>query len=372
VILRVVTSRSVLLGAAAVAMLIGVCVVRFTVADQGVMLFAVVPIALLGMMYGVRGGLAGAVVSSAVFLVWLFTRGQPSVLKAIEEPVVFFVLGLVTGIYAGGALGDCDPRHAIQRAGLRRAIRSGEVVFHYQPLADVATRRVVGLEALARWEHPVRGRIEPAEFIPLAEGDERTIWELTLLALDRALADLGTWGEAAGDLTIWINVSSVSLERRDLAAEFSPTLDEHAVPASRLAIEITETALVAKPRRAAQALDSLKELGATIVVDDFGTGRSSISRLGRLPIDALKVELNRIGPPLAVDAHRILKAIIEMARALELRVVAEHVDDEVTWGEAARLGCDLVQGFGLSPPLPADQVQAWLEHMSLTPVARLP
>jgi EAL domain-containing protein (putative c-di-GMP-specific phosphodiesterase class I) len=362
----------VLLGAAAVAMLIGICVVGFAVDEPGVLLLAVVPIALLGMMYGIRGGLAAAAVTSTVFVVWLFTRGQPSAIKVIEEPLVFFVLGLVTGIYAGGALGDCDPRHAIQRAGLRRAIRSGEVVFHYQPLADVGTRRVVGLEALARWEHPVRGRIEPARFIPLAEGDERTIWELTLLALDRSLADLRTWGRAAGDVTIWINLSSVSLERRDLATEFSRLLDEHAVPASRLAIEITETALVATPRRAAHALDSLKQLGATIVVDDFGTGQSSISRLGRLPIDALKVDLNTIGPPLAIDAHRILKAIIEMAQALELRVVAEHVDDEVTWGEVARLGCDLVQGFGLSPPLPADQVQAWLEHVSRSPVAKLP
>jgi hypothetical protein len=217
-------SRSVLLGAAAVAMLIGVCVVGFALDDPGVMLLAVIPIALLGMMYGIRGGLAGAAVTSTVFLVWLFTRGQPSAIKVIEEPLVFFVLGLVTGIYAAGALGDCDPRHAIQRAGLRRAIRSGEVVFDYQPLADVGTRRVVGLEALARWEHPIRGRIEPAGFIPLAEGDERTIWELTLLALDRALADLLTWGEAAADLTMWINLSSVSLERRDLAAEFSRPL----------------------------------------------------------------------------------------------------------------------------------------------------
>jgi EAL domain-containing protein (putative c-di-GMP-specific phosphodiesterase class I) len=362
----------VLLGAAAVAMLIGICVVRFTVADQGVMLFAVVPIALLGMMYGIRGGLVGAAVSSAVFLVWLFTRGQPSALKAIEEPVVFFVLGLVTGIYAEGALGDFAPRPALQRAGLRRAIRSGEVVFHYQPLADAGTRRVVGLEALARWEHPVRGRIEPAEFVSLAEGDEHTIWELTLLALDRALADLRSWGEAPGDVAMWINVSSVSLKRGDLATEFSRILDEHAVPASRLAIEITETALVATPRRASHALDSLKQLGATIVVDDFGTGHSSISRLGRLPIDAVKVDLNSIGTPLASDAHRILKAITEMAQALELRVVAEHVDDEVTWREVARLGCDLIQGFGLSPPLPAEQVPAWLEQMSRLPVVKLP
>ena len=100
------------------------------------------------------------------------------------------------------------------------------------------------------------------------------------------------------------------------------------------------------------------------MADDFGTGQSSISRLGRLPIDAVKVDLNSIGPPLAVDAHRILKAIIEMAQALDLRVVAEHVDDEITWAEVARMGCELVQGFGLSPPLPADQVQAWLQHVS--------
>lgn len=365
-------SRSVLLLVTAVGSLVGICVVRFVVGDPGVMLFAVVPIALLGMMYGVRGGLTAAAVASGVFLVWAFTRGDQSALRVIEEPVVFFVLGLVTGIYADGALGDCDPRRVIQRAELRRAMRRGEVVFYYQPLADARTRRVVGFEALARWQHPTRGLLEPGSFVPLAEGDEKTIWELTLLAVDRSLANLAAWGEVARDITISINVSPVSLGHRDLAREFARVAEKHELPTSRLAVEVTETALATSPGGAADAIESLKGLGMTIVLDDFGTGHSSISRLGRLAIDELKVDLNLIGPPSDPSAHRTLAAIVAMARALELQVVAEWVPDDETWDQIARLGCDLVQGSRLSPPLPPDRVPGWLQVANKASVVRLP
>jgi EAL domain-containing protein (putative c-di-GMP-specific phosphodiesterase class I) len=363
-IVRALTSRSLLLPAVAVGMLVGISLIRFEVGEPGVMLFAVVPIGLLGMLYGVRGGLAGAAVASAVFLVWAFTRGHPSAVALIEEPAVFFLFGLLTGVYAEGALGDPDPRRALQRADLRRGLRRGEVVFHYQPLADARSLRAVGFEALARWQHPVRGLLQPAEFIPVAELDERTIWELTLVAVDRALADLSAWGEIAAEIRMWINLSPASVGRRDLAAEFSHLLEKHGLPASRLAIEVTETALIRVPHRAAPALDSLRQLGMTIVLDDFGAGQSSIGRLGRLPIDALKVDLDLIGVPAASDPHRILRAIIELAQALGLQVVAERVEDADGWTAVARAGCDLVQGFGVSPPLPADQVQAWLRHPS--------
>jgi EAL domain-containing protein (putative c-di-GMP-specific phosphodiesterase class I) len=357
-------SRSVLLSAAAVGTLVGISVLRFAVADPGIMLLTVVPITLLGVMYGIRGGLVGAVVASAAFLVWAFTRRHYGVIGPIDEPVVFFTLGLVAGIYAHGALGDCDPRRAVRLAELRRALQRGEVVFHYQPLAEARTRRAVGLEALARWEHPDRGRIEPAGFMPLAEGDERTIWALTRLAIDRSLGDLFAWGDAATEITIAINLSPLSLGRQDLAQEFSQILEQHRFPASRLAIEITETALVGLPPGAAHVLDSLKALGMTIALDDFGTGYSSITRLGRLPFDTLKVDLSLIGLPPARDAHRILSAMIELAQALGLGVVVEHVEDDETWNELSRLGCDLIQGFRLSPPLPADEVQNWLQHPS--------
>ena len=371
-IVRVLMSRPVLLLAAAVGSLVGISVLRFAVADPGVMLLAVVPIVLLGMMYAVRGGLAAAAVASAVFLVWVFTHGDRNALRVLEEPFVFFVLGLVTGIYAKGALGDCDPRHAVQRAELRRGMQRGEVVFYYQPLANARTRRVIGFEALARWQHPTRGLLGPGSFIPLAEGDERTIWELTLLALDRSLADLSAWGEIARDMTISINVSSVSLSHRDLAWEFSRVVEKHGLPASRLAVEVTETALATSPARAADAIESLKRMGMTIVLDDFGTGHSSISRLGGLAIDELKVDLNAVGPPSDRNAHRILAAIVEMARALELPVAAEWVEDEETWDEVERMGCDLVQGSRLSLPLPADQVPGWLQVANRSSVARLP
>jgi EAL domain-containing protein (putative c-di-GMP-specific phosphodiesterase class I) len=251
-------------------------------------------------------------------------------------------------------------------------MRRGEVVLYYQPLADARTRRVVGFEALARWQHPTRGLVEPGSFVSLAEGDERTISELTMLAVDRSLADLAAWGEVARDITISINVSAVSLGHHDLAQEFSRVLKKHALPPSRLAVEVTETAIATSPGSAADAIESLKGMGMTIVLDDFGTGHSSISRLGRLAIDELKVDLNLIGSPSDKNAHRILAAIVEMARALELRVAAEWVEDDETWDQIERLGCDLVQGSRLSPPLPPDRVPGWLQVAKQASVARLP
>ena len=277
-----------------------------------------------------------------MLLVWAYTQGHPGAVDEIDEPAVFFLLGLLTGIYAHGALGDCDPRHALQRAELRRAMQLGEVVFHYQPLADARTGRVVGLEALARWEHPDRGRTEPATFIPLAERDERTIWELTLLAVDRSLGDVSAWGEVASEVTIFINLSSVSLGRRDLATAFSQILEKHRFAPSRLAIELTETALAGLPERAAHALDALKQLGVTIVLDDFGEGYSSITRLSRLPFDMLKVDLSLIGLPSASGTNRILKAMIELAHSLGLQIVVERIEDDEVRDEmdSARLRSD--------------------------------
>jgi thiamine transporter ThiT len=118
VIFRALVSRSLLLTATAVGMLVGISVVRFEVADPGIMLLTVVPITLFGVMYGIRGGLVGAVVASALFLVWAFTRRHHGVIELSDEPVVFFTLGLVAGMYAHGALGDCDPRHAVRLAPL--------------------------------------------------------------------------------------------------------------------------------------------------------------------------------------------------------------------------------------------------------------
>lgn len=360
--LRVLMSRPVLVTVAVVGMLVGVSVLRLEVAEPGVMLLAVVPIAMLGVMFGVHGGLAGAFVASAVFLVWAFTGGHPGVVEVVAEPAVFFLFGFVAGLYAHGALGEFDLRHELQRAELRRGIRTGEVGFAYQPLVHAESGLVVAFEALARWEHPGRGRIEPDRFIPVAERDQRTIWKLTSLAVDRALADLSAWGEVAHEATVWVNLSSVVLSRRDLAAEFSRILTTHRLPASRLGVEVTESAVIALPQRAADELESLKRLGITIVLDDFGTGYSSISRLGSLPFDALKVDLPSLGPRAGNERNNVMKAIIDLAHAFGLPVVAERIEADNTREDVSRMGCDLIQGFALCPPLTAGEVPDWLQH----------
>src|SRR5919197_4183248 len=193
---RALATRSGALLVAAVGSLVAIAVLRFVLErPAGLILLALAPIALLGIMYGVRGGLAGALFTSLVFFVWALTNGNPEAHEFVDRPLAFFALGLASGYFARGVLGDHDLQRAASRAELRSGLRGGELEVHYQPLADAQTRRVVGVGALARWRHPRRGLRNQPEFIPLAGADGRTIWELTCRVLDAALADSHRLGD---------------------------------------------------------------------------------------------------------------------------------------------------------------------------------
>jgi EAL domain-containing protein (putative c-di-GMP-specific phosphodiesterase class I) len=352
--------------ALAVALLVAFPALRLITGDSGWMLFSVIPIVLLAMMYGLDGGLGAAGASSAAYLAFALTGEGAGATEDIGAPVGYFILGLITGIYANGALGDFDLRARVRRAELRDAIRQGQIVLHYQPLAETRSRAVVALEGLARWEHPTRGLLAPSEFISLAEGDEQTIWELTVHVADQALADATRmWDGGDWPVVVAINVSAANLDREELAGELAGRMSAHGCPPGHLMVELTETA-VASSEAAISALLRLREMGIAVALDDFGSGQSSLTRLAELPLDAVKVDLASFSEttPDASTREQVIRGVVELSHALGLAVVAEQIEHQDQENLSEACGVDVMQGYRLSRALPPDELRAWLAETS--------
>jgi diguanylate cyclase (GGDEF)-like protein len=246
---------------------------------------------------------------------------------------------------------------------LRRAIRDGDLRVHYQPKVRIGDGRVVGVEALVRWEHPDRGMMPPAMFIPVAE-QTGLIRPLTDAVLDRALADCAAWRQQGLDLTVAVNLSARSLLDLTLPERIADALRTHALPASRLELEITESAAMKDPGRALDVLHRLRALGAHLSVDDYGTGHASLAYLTRLPVGTLKIDRSFVQTMELDSSDRVIvRSTIELAHSLGLRVVAEGVETHATWLELAGLGCDEAQGFWLARPGTAEQIPAGVTEL---------
>ena len=256
---------------------------------------------------------------------------------------------------------------------LRRAIKDGELVLHYQPKIDLQTRVVVGVEALVRWRHPKRGLLSPETFLPLAERSG-LMKALTSEVLRMALRQCRTWHGAGIDLTMAVNVAAADLLNMQFPEELEVLLTQRGVAASSLELEITEGTILADPQRARTVLTRLHAMGVRLAVDDFGTGYSSLMYLKELPVDAVKIDRSFVRDMATKsDDEIIVRAIIDLARNLNLQVVAEGVEDEATWDRLGALGCDLAQGYHLSPPLAEKELLLWLSHWSqLTATAKAP
>ncbi|HEX4777349.1 MAG TPA: EAL domain-containing protein [Acidimicrobiia bacterium] len=252
---------------------------------------------------------------------------------------------------------------------LRRAIEDpDQLILHYQPKADVTTRRIVGVEALARWQHPTRGLVAPNDFIPAAE---RTglIKPLTHRVLTIALAQARRWADAGVELRVAVNVSARCLLDLDFPTQVRALLDEHGVDATMLELELTESTIMSDPGRALEVLTSLHDMGVLLSIDDFGTGYSSMAYLKELPVDELKIDRAFVtGIADGGSDAAIVRSTVELARNLDLCVVAEGVETERVWNQLVQLGCDVAQGYYLSRPLPAEDLLAWL---STDPAARV-
>jgi diguanylate cyclase (GGDEF)-like protein len=240
---------------------------------------------------------------------------------------------------------------------LRHGIDRGELSLAYMPKMALSTGRVLGMEALVRWEHPVHGPIAPGAFIPHAE---RTglIGALTLEVLDQALAQAASWARQGTPTPVAVNISARNLLDRGLPGAVRVRLERWGVAADQLELEITESTIMADPERALAVLEELAAMGVHLTIDDFGTGYSSLAYLKRLPVTTLKIDRSFVSAMLddGQDAL-IVQSTIDLARNLGLWVVAEGIEDEATRVALAELGCHAGQGFLFGVPAPADIMQ---------------
>jgi len=253
-----------------------------------------------------------------------------------------------------------SPRRLALMAELRQVVSAGALTLHYQPKAALEDGRVVGVEALVRWQHPQHGFIPPDEFVPLAE-HTGLMRPLTLHVLGTAVQQCAAWHAAGLDLGVAVNLSTRSLNDPALVDDVVGLLTRYGLPAHLLTLEITESDILNEPERAIAVLDRLARLGVHRSVDDFGTGYSSLSYLNRLPVDEMKIDRSFVQAMRASDsAASIVATVADLGRRLGKRIVAEGVEDQWTWDALRDLGCDIAQGYLLSRPLPAEQLTAWL------------
>jgi diguanylate cyclase (GGDEF)-like protein/PAS domain S-box-containing protein len=247
---------------------------------------------------------------------------------------------------------------------LQRAIDQAELRCHYQPIVTLTDRRIVGVEALVRWEHPDRGTVSPGEFVPLAE-ETGLIVGLGRSVLREACSQVATWRHtipSARDLTVSVNVSMRQFSHGDLLADVRGALADSGLPASALTLELTESALANDADRTIQVLEQLRSLGVRIAIDDFGTGYSSLAYLHRFPVDVLKIDRSFVTSVVSGRQSPLLaRAIVELGRSLHLATVAEGIEHDAELAQFRELECTHGQGFLFARPGDADVTGRLLE-----------
>jgi diguanylate cyclase (GGDEF)-like protein len=250
-------------------------------------------------------------------------------------------------------------RHALE-VDLKGALANKELFLVYQPTFRLEDRRIGGVEALIRWQHPTRGLIPPDTFIPIAE-ESGLILEIGRWVASAACLQAAAWRERGLDLTIAVNVSGKQLDEDHFAWEIRQILDETGLEPSALTLEITETSLMRRPTEAAERLRELKALGVRIAIDDFGTGYSSLAYLRAFPVDSLKIDRAFIsGLGSSHDDSAFVTTLIQLGRTLHISTLGEGIEEESQLRRLLEADCDYGQGFLLARPLPAEQIEAML------------
>jgi len=245
-------------------------------------------------------------------------------------------------------------------AELRAAIDRDELVLHYQPKVSLKTGRCVRAEALVRWNHPQRGLIPPDQFVPVAE-QTGLIKPLTRWVLDAALRQCRTWRDSGLELPVAVNLSMLNLHDPELTESVAELLATWGVPPVLLKVEVTESAIMSDPERAVETLRCLRAMGVAVAIDDFGTGHSSLNYLKHLPVEDIKLDRTFVREMRVDDSDfAIVRSTVQLAHSLDLQVIAEGVEDQETWDLLAALGCDAAQGYYMSRPLPAEDLECWL------------
>jgi diguanylate cyclase (GGDEF)-like protein/PAS domain S-box-containing protein len=242
---------------------------------------------------------------------------------------------------------------------LFRTVEAHGLEVHYQPLVDVRERRISGFEALVRWNHPDRGWVPPSEFIPRAE-DAGLISRIGLWVLGVAAQQIAAWRQSHAGLTMSVNVSALQLADGSLVKELPAILAAARLPAAALCIEVTESTLMEAP--AVRSLEALRRLGLKVSVDDFGTGHSSLSYLRALPVETVKIDRSFVTPLGSVKADRFFTAIVDLARTIDLRTVAEGCETLEQWRIIEAAGCDTVQGWLFAPAMSPAAAERFLNE----------
>ena len=255
--------------------------------------------------------------------------------------------------------------HALKRVSidsrLRQALTQGEFSLHYQPKLELATRRVLGFEALLRWENAELGAVPPSDFIPLAE-DSGQIIPIGEWVLRQAMHDLRHWNANLDDkLHVAVNLSARQLKVNGIAQRIAQLIAESAIPADWLELELTESMVMENLHAQIDTFHDLRHLGVRIAIDDFGTGYSSMSYLKRLPIDTLKIDASFVRDiPEDANDMAIATAIVALGHSLGLTVVAEGIETEAQAWALREQGCNLGQGYYFAKPMPAQHVPEFL------------
>jgi len=245
-------------------------------------------------------------------------------------------------------------------ADLREAIRNNSLELYFQPKLDLRSREVLSVEALLRWSHPHHGVVSPETIVELAE-QTGFISQLTYWVADNAMAQLMLWRENNINLDISINISAYNLRDEDFVAGIKNILTTRQCPCDSLTLEITENAMMLNPNLAIDTLTEFSDMGLGISVDDYGTGFSSLAYLSKLPVDELKIDKSFVmNIDTEVNNETIVRSTIELAHNLGLKVVAEGIENELAWNMLRSYGCDQAQGYFMSKPVPAMELEVWL------------
>jgi diguanylate cyclase len=296
----------------------------------------------------------------SIGLAWFPDHGADvEALVQRADVAMYQAKGAGGGVHAYAADRDA---HSLERLAmaqdLRGAVDRGEVRVHFQPQVDLRTGRVAGVEALARWTHPLLGVVPPADFIPVAE-ETGVIGPLTDHVLDESIARTGAWRRQGIDLHVAVNLSARTLADEALPARIAALCAEHGLPPEALVLEITESMVFHDPVAAAATLERIADLGCMISIDDFGTGFSSLENLKRLPVGEVKVDRSFIAGLDGDERDRaIVRGTLELAHALGMRVVAEGVEHDGMLDELQGMGCEIGQGWLWSRPVPAEDLPA--------------
>src|ERR1700686_3017569 len=255
---------------------------------------------------------------------------------------------------------------------LRHAVEHDELRLFFQPKIELRTGRVAGAEVLLRWQHPTRGLLFPADFIPFAE-KTGFIRRLTRWTLDHAIAQGALWQQGGNALGLAVNISADDIGDVRLDSRVASLLMRHQLPPALLTLEVTESGFIEDPARALRMLDAVAALGVSLSIDDFGTGYSSLSHLARMPVHEVKIDRSFVqGLESDPEFAPVLRSVIDMGHGLGLKVVAEGIETDEAAGRLRDFGCGIAQGYLYAKPMPLAPFETWLEGRVRVPVIAVP